>query len=390
MARTARRLPKTFGPCFDNPVPICVERLSINPVRSIARKPSPSVLSLSKDSTGAHQQLSKQAPLRIIVATFAIICALLSWNSHGAAQATKARLVELSAFDFDTKHPERKQFGALTLMGAFQLNSKDKRFGGLSGLSIGTDGKLYAVSDRGYWLSAKMVSDSDGALRDLVDWQIAPMLTPAKVPVTGSLSDAEALTRAHDGSFLVAFEGMHRIWRYNGPPHGFESAPTPIAVPAALSRAPSNGGLEGLTALPDGRLLALTEEFANPDGSFKGWLLDGNQFAELSYSPAKSFRVTDCAALKNGDILVLERRYVPFGVLSARLTIVDGKTVKPGAKLSGKELLKIEPPLVTENFEGLAVQETAAGPMIYLVSDDNYNPFQETLLLQFLLTDRPH
>jgi hypothetical protein len=76
---------------------------------------------------------------------------------------------------------------------------------------------------------------------------------------------------------------------------------------------------------------------------------------------------------------------VPFGVLSARLTMVDGKTVKPGAKLSGRELLRIEYPLVVENFERLAVQETAKGTMIYLVSDDNYNPFQQTLLLQFRL-----
>ena len=58
-------------------------------------------------------------------------------------------------FELDPKNPERKQFGSLTFMGAFQLNSKDKRFGGLSGLSFGTDGKLYAVSDRGYWLSAR-------------------------------------------------------------------------------------------------------------------------------------------------------------------------------------------------------------------------------------------
>ena len=106
--------------------------------------------------------------------------------------------------------------------------------------------------------------------------------------------------------------------------------------------------------------------------------------------PAKGFRVTDCAALKNGDVVVLERRYVPFGVLSARLTLVDGTTIMPGGKLKGRELLRIEPPLVTENYEGLAVQPTAQGTMIYLVSDDNYNPFQETLLLQFLLADSHH
>ena len=88
--------------------------------------------------------------------------------------------------------------------------------------------------------------------------------------------------------------------------------------------------------------------------------------------------------------LVLERRYVPFGVLSARLTLVDGKTIRPGGKLSGREILRIEHPLVVENFEGLAVQQTAQGTMIYLVSDDNYNPFQQTLLLQFLLSDSYH
>lgn len=333
-----------------------------------------------------HGDMLRQTRRRSAIIAFAILCSLLSGKSVIIAQATKARLVELIPFEFDPRSPERKQFGALTLMGAFQLDSKDKRFGGLSGLTVGADGKLYAISDRAYWLSASIVSIGDNALVNLVDWQITPMLTPAKTPVTGSLADAEALARAQDGSLLVGFEGRHRIWRYDT----LTSTPTPIPVPAELSRAPSNGGIEGLATLPDGRLLALTEEFANPDGSFKGWLLDGSQFAELSYRPAKGFRVTDCAALKNGDLLVLERRYVPLGVLSARVTLVEGKTIQPGAKLSGRELLKIEQPLVTENFEGLAVQETAKGTMIYLVSDDNYNPFQQTLLLQFLLANSNH
>ncbi len=332
----------------------------------------------------------RQTRRRSAIIAFAILCSLLSGKRAIIAQASKARLVELIPFEFDRRSPERKQFGALTLMGAFRLDSRDRRFGGLSGLTVAADGKLYAISDRGYWLSAKIVSNGDNALVDLVDWQIAPMLTPGKTPVTGSLVDAEALARAQDGSLLVAFEGRHRIWRYDRPPHTFQSTPTPIAVPAEISRAPNNGGIEGLTSLPDGRLLALTEEFANRDGSFKGWLLDGSRFAELSYLPARGFRVTDCAALNNGDVLVLERRYVPLGVLLARVTLVDGKTIQPGAKLRGRELLKVEYPLVVENFEGLAVQETAKGTMIYLVSDDNYNPFQQTLLLQFLLPNVNH
>jgi hypothetical protein len=302
--------------------------------------------------------------------------------------SSKNRLVELVPFELDRKNPERRQFGSLTFVSAYQLESKDKRFGGLSGLSIGPDGKLYAISDHGFWISAKMITNPSGALVDLMDWQIAPMLTTTNTPVTEALRDAEALALAQDGSFLVAFEGVHRIWRYDPPSETFDSTPLPVPIPAAMTRAPSNGGIEGLTVLPEGRLLALTEEFANRDGSFKGWLIDNGQFAELSYFPSKGFRVTDCAALDNGDVLVLERRYVPFDIWSARLALVDGKSIQSGSKLRGRELLRLEQPLAAENFEGLAVQQTSKGTMIYIVSDDNYNPFQQTLLMQFLLPNR--
>jgi hypothetical protein len=301
-------------------------------------------------------------------------------------KTTHARLVELVPIEVDLKRVERRNFGALTLLSAFQLASKDKRFGGLSGLSVGPDGRVYAVSDQSYWLSASMLLDPD-ALKDLVDWRIAPILTTTKLPVRGSLRDAEALAQTRDGSFLVAFEGFHRIWRYSPPPKTFESTPVSVQIPSAVAQAPSNGGIEALATLADGRLLIIAEELENPDGSVKAWVIDDGQFTELSYLPGKGFRVTDCAALNDGDVLVLERRYVPFGILSARLTRVKAGSLRPGAKLAGKELLKLEQPLAVENFEGIAVQQTSNGTMIFIVSDDNYSSFQQTLLLQFLLPD---
>jgi len=331
---------------------------------------------------GLHKTSLPQCLVAIVLVWLSFVSCLRptlaqTSSSHG--------LVELVSIDVDPKRPERKNFGSLTLLSAFRLESKDQRFGGLSGLSVGADGRLYAISDRGYWLSARMQTDSNGALLNLVDWQIAPMLAMNKTPVSGRLIDAEALAQVRDGSFLVAFEGVHRIWRYSAPPNTFESTPSPIQIPSVIARAPSNGGIEGITMLPDGRLLILTEEFANPDGGFKGWLVASRQFAELSYVPADGFRVTDCAALDNGDVLVLERRYVPFGILSARLTLVKAQGIRPGAKLIGKELLKLEQPLAAENFEGMAVQRISKGTMIFIVSDDNYSSFQQTLLLQFLL-----
>jgi hypothetical protein len=256
----------------------------------------------------------------------------------------------------------------------------------LSGLSIGTDGKLYSVSDRGYWVSAQMNFDTEGRLIDLTNWTIQSILSTNGAAVTAPLYDAEALARAPDGSFLVAFEEVHRIWRYPPPPATFDSLPAPVPVPLELANAPANGGLESIAVLPDGRILVIAEEFANPDRTFKGWVLEDGRFAELSYLPSDGFEASDCAALKNGDVIVVERRYVPFGILSARLKLVKASNIRAGAKLIGEELLRLQSPLEVDNFEGIAVQEDPVkGATIYLVSDDNYNPFQRTLLLQFRL-----
>jgi len=311
----------------------------------------------------------------------------LSFSHSAAIQATGPDdfAVALAPIEVDPQLPARKGFGAFQLLSAFHLRSKDHRFGGLSGLSIGVDGKLYAISDRGYWLSATMSSDPDGALSSLADWRIAPMLTTTKRPVRGSLRDAEALARSKDGSFLVGFEGAHRIWRYSPPPATFQSVPRAESTPPTAARAPRNGGIEALAEFPDGRLLALTEDFKNSDGSARGWLMDNGQWQELSYLPADGFRVTDCAALDDGDLLVLERRYVLFAIVAIRVTLVPASSLKPGAKIIGKELLRLEPPLAVENFEGIAAQQSAKGTTIFIVSDDNYSAFQQTLLLQFLL-----
>jgi hypothetical protein len=313
--------------------------------------------------------------------------ALVSCGRYSAAPlAADSRLVQLTAIDLDPNRPERKEFDRLTLLSAYELRSRDPRFGGLSGLAIGTDGRLYAVSDAGYWVSAKMLVAPDGRLLDLIEWVIEPIRSTTGVRVRNPLHDAEALARGPDGSFMIGFENVHRIWRYPPPPATFHSLPVPVPVPPEVGKAPSNGGLEGLTVLPDGRLLALTEEFQNPDGSFKGWLIDGERFFEVSYSPSEDFRVTDCAALSNSDVIVLERRYIPLVSLSARLTLVRGDQIQPGAKLVGEELVRLQYPLDVDNFEGVAVQEDPnGGPIIYIVSDDNYNALQRTLLLQFRL-----
>jgi hypothetical protein len=322
---------------------------------------------------------------RVSSLPLAAVLLLLLWSCSAHERARDAGIVELVPIELDPADPERTEFGGLTLLSAFELRSKDRRFGGLSGLAVGVDGKLYAVSDRGYWNSARMVLNAEGRLVDLLDWQIYPMLSPAGRPLAGRLRDAEALARSSDGSFLVAFETVHRIWHYAAPPDTLTAPPQAIPLPPEIAEAPANGGLEAVTVLPDGRLLMIAEKFINRDGSSRAWLLENGLSAEFSYVPTRGFTVTDCAALQDGDVVVLERRYVPLGSLSARLKIVSGAAIRRGAKVAGAEILALEYPLNVDNFEGVAVHDHPRhGPMIFLISDDNYHPLQRTLLLQFL------
>ncbi len=341
---------------------------------------------MSGHSTRYYDIHMKAIPcIACFVAAFFVVW-LTAWgNSQVSPPPVSDLRVELLPIDVDGRDPARVNFDRLRLMSAFQLQSEDSRFGGLSGLAIGADGKLYAVSDRGYWFSAVMHLDASGRLLNLSNWKAAKLLTPDKTPVGKKLQDAEALARTPDGSFIVAFEQLHRIWRYLPPPMTFSSAAVQVPVPSQIFKASRNGGLEAVGALPDGRILAIAETLKTRHGAIRAWLIDADKFTELSYAPSDGFSPSDATALENGNVLVLERRFEFLRYFSARIKLVGGRDLRPSARLVGDELLRLDTPLTVDNFEGIAAMETGDGTAIFLISDDNFFPLQSTLLFQFLL-----
>ncbi len=277
--------------------------------------------------------------------------------------------------------------GQLIFLGGFELASKDSRFGGLSGLALSEDGNhLYAISDRGYWLTARLHHDSQGVLRGVDSWQMAYLLTPSGSTLKGSMRDAEALVRDRDGSFIVGFERNPRLWRYPASREAFALPPQSLPLPADLFKAPSNGGLEALAILPDRRFVLITERYKNENGTTKGWIMDRNRFSSISYLQSDGFEPTDISPLPNGDLLLLERRYNLLKGAIVRVVRLPANGIRPGARLKGEELALLEPPFEVDNFEGLAVrQHPTAGTLLYMISDDNYSLLQRTLLLQFRL-----
>jgi hypothetical protein len=294
-----------------------------------------------------------------------------------------------TAVPLNPEDPEQTRLGRLAYLGGIELRSDQRGFGGFSSLAVRGD-RLLAVSDRGFWLAARIVSDGAGRLTGLADAKLAPLRDPDgdELPTFDALSDAESLTRTPSGDYVVAFEREHRLWRYDGS-DPLTAPAQPVPAQRRVFSLPANAGFEAIAALADGRLLLIAEGKRDPAGDFVAWLLgDGGVAARLSYAATGEFRPTDAEALPNGDVLVLERRFTGLlGGFAARVTLIPAASLQPGSRVTAEEIALMERPLTLDNFEGLAVSRAPDGAtLVWLMTDNNINTLLErTLLLQFRL-----
>ncbi len=288
----------------------------------------------------------------------------------------------------------RERNGRLQYLGGVSLTSGDPRFGGFSGLALSADGsRLIAVSDRGDLLRATVVRNRRGGIRTLEDAQLSRLPGDDGKPLAQDRGrrDAEAVTIA-GAEYCISFERRHRILCYPLNPTTAGGRPRRIVLPASLRKWPWNGGIEALEALGDGRLLALSEEYRSAAGNSIGWILDGTSAARLELKATGRLSPVDLARLPGGDLLLAERYFSYLGGLIFRLSRIDGRTVRPGAVLVGRELALVRPPWTVDNFEGLAIwsrPERAGKPalIVHLISDDNFSVLQRTLLMTFRLLE---
>jgi hypothetical protein len=295
--------------------------------------------------------------------------------------------VEVIPVQLDPTEPQRVRLGGVTFRGGLELRSADARFGGLSALSVSGDGThLTAISDQGHWLEARLTHDGTGRLTGFELLEIGPVRGLDGGLLLGKQNqDAESLAILSDGSVLVGFERQHRLWRFPPAPRALGGRPTPVPTPSGLALAPNNGGLEAMTALADGRVLALAEELVD-DGQIRGWVGRDGAWEPLAYRISGRPRPTGAALMPSGDVVVLERSYVPSTGNLIRLKRIAQADIVPGAVLDGPILAELQRPLSVDNFEGVACRAGGDGQsLVYIVSDDNFSSTQRTLLFLFAI-----
>jgi len=286
--------------------------------------------------------------------------------------------------------PERLDVGQLEYRGGLVLTSTDERFGGLSGMEIEGD-RVLIISDSAYWLTAHLEFDENGWLADLSNTFYAPMLDANGQPLVDRAADAEGLASIGNGAYAVSFEREHRIDRYDIAPDWSGVAialPMPMEAPPGTDRLRDNAGIEGLASADYG-LWAGVESPIIDGHPHTLWLIpNGGESTGLPYPGEAGFGVTGLDRGPDAEIYLLERIYISGTGNTVRIMRFDEFGLETEAQRNFIDTLAIlTPDMTVDNLEGIAVGEVNGEMRLFIISDDNYNPGQRTLLLSFAIAD---
>lgn len=243
----------------------------------------------------------------------------------------------------------------------------------LSDLKLTGDDGFVSVSDAGDLVRGQLVLNRSGRLVGVIGLAWRRLTLADGTPIVDKVDgDAEGLAVTDAGDLLVSFERDHRIWNY-GSVAAVENRPTSVPQPDVVF--PSNDGMEGLSARNGGWRVA----------GEAGGVWDCSPVACIVVMSApdaaltdRDYRITGMDRDPSGDgFFVVQRSYRPPVDARARVRRMasDGTL--------GPVLIELKLPGMTDNFEGIAVVAQNGGTRLYILSDDNNNPLQKTLVLAF-------
>lgn len=320
--------------------------------------------------------------LRIAASLIALLFLGTFIQPSRSAPAARLRLalVRFEPVPLDVRAPRRIRLGSLRFLGGWHLVSDNPWFGGISAIHV-EDDRMIALGDAGLLIRVPLRL-SDGTATATID---ALPDGPGSASVKSD-RDTESLAIAGDRAW-IGFERRNAVWRYRLPGWRSDSH----AAPGAMRRWPNNAGPEGLVRLADGRFLVFSEAAPNGGGANQAILFQGDPAEpgtpalRLAYRPPSGYSLTDAALLPDGRLLLLNRRFTILEGISAKLVVAAFPDAVAGAVIEGEEIADLRAPVSVDNMEALSVTRGQGRTIVWLASDDNYNPLQRTLLLKFAL-----
>ncbi len=280
--------------------------------------------------------------------------------------------------------------------GGIVMSSADTSFGGLSGVTFtGPDHRIAMVTDVGSFVSGLLLYDENGAPLGLGGVEITPIENSGGQELPRQFArDAEAIdTIYRDGAaraVRVGFENLTRVADFELTDHRPGGAAREVTIPEWVEQLRTNTSLESVCIAPPASPVAgstlLITEGAQVGTGFAAYMMGLRDRGPFTVSRSPGVNPSDCAFLPNGDLLVLERgtSLLSFTMQVRRIPAAD---VRPGTELTGEVILTASGGDI-DNMEGLAVHDGPNGETrITIVSDDNFNDWERSLLLEFSLPE---
>jgi len=237
---------------------------------------------------------------------------------------------------------------------------------------------LYAISDEGllYHLTFEIKNKQ---LRNVKVLAAMPLLDKQKQALQGKFSDAEGLSlingnngKKGDSELLISFENKPRIAKFKTDGHFLKKVKTVKRLRKRKFFRARNKALESVVLHP---------EF----GIMTAYSSTGKEW-HFNASKVKNSSITALEILSDNNILILERAYnglLSPVVISLRQLHLDKCDPKNFCKVESLARLDSSEGWILDNFEGLT---KISNNQYLMISDNNNNPLQKTILVLFEVT----
>ena len=318
-------------------------------------------------------------------------CDSLSGSSQGYSSEHSSRYSILPQDEYTTITEDFMQIKILGTLKIHSVKVNSIKLTELSDLAWDEDEQLlYAISDEGLLYHLKLTI-KDGRLKATQVVFATTLKGDNDKALKGKYSDSEGLSITNgnngikgDSELIISFENKPRIAHYD--PDG--DLISTIKIPKNLRKRKNyrskNKSLESVMFHPKHGVITASEyPLKRYKISQQTVYSSKGKVWHFPASQATNSAITGLETLPNGDILVLERAYqnpiIPININLRRIKINQCNKAKQCpveiiASFNGSD------GWLLDNFEGLTHFK---GNQYLMVSDDNNNPLQKTILILF-------
>ena len=278
----------------------------------------------------------------------------------------------------------------IKILGALQLDrytENENQLAEFSGLAWDHDQNLlYALSDRGYLIHLQPIFDKDKLVN--VELEAYYLLKDVHGKnLVHKFADSEGLAlvnsnnnKQNDTELIVSFERVPRIIRYTVDGDFISNTPIHNVLNNIQNYSSPNKALEAITTHDKFKVITGPERpLVNSAQNVLSLYTLGD--AQWSFKPGNEnySSLVGLTTLPDNRVIALERLFP--GILAGVSNIIHLITLKDNM-LEQKELVKINPSdgYFNENFEGITWHKENR---FFMISDDNNNLFQRTILMYF-------